>query len=133
MKILLIDDDRVLRRVIERILSKAGYGMITASEGDEGLRLATEANPDLILLDMMLPKLIGLSVLRILKQNSSTKHIPVIVLSGLSQQNEAKLRREGAAGYLEKSDELLDGKMASLIRAIESSGNSRVIPAGITR
>ncbi len=120
MKILLIDDDKLLRRAIERTLTKAGYDMISAGDGEEGLQLAAETNPDVILLDMMLPKLTGLSVLRMLKQISYTKDTPVIVLSGLAQHNEAKLRKEGAAGYLEKSDELFDDSMAPLVRAIES-------------
>ncbi len=127
MKILLIDDDRLLRRAIERTLSKAGYNMIVAADGEEGLRLATEADLNLIVLDMMLPKMTGLSVLRKLKQDPLTKQIPVIVLSGLSQHNEAKLRKEGAAGYVEKSDEVFDNDLTHLIRAIESIlGNTRV-------
>jgi two-component system, OmpR family, alkaline phosphatase synthesis response regulator PhoP len=119
MKILLIDDDRMLRRAIERTLGKAGYNMISAADGEEGLRLATETNPDLIVLDMMLPKLTGLGVLRTLKQNRLTKQIPVIVLSGLSQHNEAKLRKEGAAAYIKKP-ETFDDNLTLLIYAIES-------------
>jgi DNA-binding response OmpR family regulator len=126
MKILLIDDDRLLRRTIERTLTKAGYNMICAGDGEEGLHLAAETNPDLILLDMMLPKLNGVGVLRMLKQNSYTKHIPVIVLSGLSQHNEAKLRKEGAAGYVEKSNEVFDNNFASLVSAIESAGKPTI-------
>ena len=118
MKILLIDDDRLLRRVIERTLTKAGYELISCGDGEEGLRLATEASPDLILLDMMLPGLDGVSVLRRLKQEPSTNRIPVIVLSGLSQNNEAKLMKEGATKYLEKSDETFE-KNSALFRAIE--------------
>jgi DNA-binding response OmpR family regulator len=119
MKILLIDDDRLLRHAIERRLGKTGYNMIGAADGEEGLRLVAETNPDLILLDMMLPKLTGLNVLRKLKQNRLTKQIPVIVLSGLSQHNEAKLRKEGAAAYIEKS-ETFDNNLTLLIHAIES-------------
>jgi DNA-binding response OmpR family regulator len=126
MKILLIDDDRLLRRTIERTLTKAGYSMICAGDGEEGLHLAAETNPDLILLDMMLPKLNGVGVLRMLKQNSYTKHIAVIVLSGLSQHNEAKLRKEGAAGYVEKSNEVFDNNFASLVSAIESAGKPTI-------
>jgi DNA-binding response OmpR family regulator len=118
MKILLIDDTRLMRRAIERALTKAGYGVISSGDGEEGLRLAAATNPNLILLDMMLPGLDGVSVLRRLKQEPSTSRIPVIVLSGLSQNNEAKLMKEGAAKYVEKSDETIE-KNSALFRVIE--------------
>jgi CheY-like chemotaxis protein len=67
------------------------------------LRLALNNTPDIIVLDMLLPKLGGIDVLRALKQDSGTRNIPVIALSGLPRSNEAKLIREGAVSYLEKS------------------------------
>ena len=59
MKILIVDDSRLLRISNERTLMKAGYEVITAADGEEGLRLAIESKPDLVVLDMMLPKLSG--------------------------------------------------------------------------
>jgi DNA-binding response OmpR family regulator len=118
MKILLIDDDKLLRRAIERTLAKAGYDLICCGDGEEGVRLAAETSPDLILLDMMLPKLPGVNVLRQLKQITSTKDIPVIVLSGLSQNNAAKLLKEGAAKYMEKTEKIFQ-KDSALFLAIE--------------
>jgi DNA-binding response OmpR family regulator len=103
LTILIIEDSRFLQLVIERVLVKAGYRVLKTSDGEDGLRVARENLPDLILLDMMLPKVGGVNVLRALKKNALTANIPVIVLSGLSQTNEAKLRGEGAAVYLEKS------------------------------
>jgi CheY-like chemotaxis protein len=82
---------------------RAGYTVISASDGDEALLIAAAGRPDLIVLDMMLPKLSGPEVLRFLKKDVRTADIPVIVCSGLSQKNEAKLRREGAIAFLEKS------------------------------
>lgn len=80
---------------------------------------------------MMLPRLTGVSVLRELKHNPLTKPIPVIVLSRLSQHNEAKLRKEGVAAYIEKSDQALDNNLTVLIHTIESvlSNASVVQPA----
>jgi DNA-binding response OmpR family regulator len=95
--------------VIERILNKAGYDMIHAADGDMALSMAREQHPDLILLDLMLPKVSGHDVLKTLKQDAATQKIPVIILSGLSQNNEIKLRKDGAALYFEKS-QLLDSK-----------------------
>ena len=99
MKILLIEDSKFQRVANGRALVKAGYDVNHAADGEEGLRSARENIPDLILLDMMLPKVSGLDVLRALKGDILAKHIPVIVLSGLGQANEAKLLKEGAAAF----------------------------------
>jgi CheY-like chemotaxis protein len=85
------------------MLRKAGYRVVIAVDGMEALSVARENHPDLILLDMMLPKLDGPSVLRALKADPVTAHIPVVVVTGLCQKNEEKLLRDGAAAFLEKS------------------------------
>jgi CheY-like chemotaxis protein len=103
LKVLVIDDNVHLQIAFKKILSVAGYAVQFASDGEQGLRLALKKKPDIIVLDMLLPKLGGVEVLRALKRDSVTKDIPVIALSGLPQSNEAKLRREGAVSYLEKS------------------------------
>ena len=93
--------------------------------------MAREKNPDVIVLDMMLPGISGPDLLRILKQDPGTSSIPVIVLSSLSRTNEAKLKAEGAALYLEKSLLGVETGCAPLIRAIEGvlSGANEVRPA----
>jgi len=106
--ILLVEDSRFLRIATERTLSKAGYRVICAGDGDEALVLAGSNIPDLIVLDMLLPKLSGPEVLRSLKKNDRTAHIPVIVLSGLSQNNGPRLVQEGADAFLEKGSLLED-------------------------
>jgi CheY-like chemotaxis protein len=103
LKVLVIDDNLHLQIAFKKILSVAGYAVQFASDGREGLRLAVNKTPDIIVLDMLLPKLGGVEVLRALKQDPETKNIPVIALSGLPRSNEAKLLREGAVSYLEKS------------------------------
>jgi CheY-like chemotaxis protein len=120
MKILLIEDSKFQRIANERALVKAGYGVLHAGDGEEGLRVALENLPDLILLDMMLPKVSGLDVLRALKGDVLVKHIPVIVLSGLGQANEDKLRSEGAAAFVTKSEKSLENNSSLLIRTVES-------------
>src|ERR1035438_10754649 len=100
--ILLVEDSKFLRIATERILTKAGYQVICAGDGDEALALAGSSLPDLIVLDMLLPKLSGPEVLRSLKKNDLTAHIPVVVLSSLSQNNGPKLMQEGADSFLEK-------------------------------
>jgi DNA-binding response OmpR family regulator len=119
MKILLIEDSKFQRIANERALVTAGYEVIHAADGEEGLRVARNDVPDLILLDMMLPKVSGLDVLRALKGDVLVKHVPVIVLSGLGQANETKLMGEGAAAFLTKSDKFLENNSSLLIRAVE--------------
>ncbi len=119
MKILLIEDSKFQRIANQRALSKAGYEVIQAEDGEEGLRVARENIPDLILLDMMLPKISGLEVLRILKLEPLIKHIPVVVLTGLGQGNEAKLLQDGAAAFLLKSEKSLENNSLLLIQTVD--------------
>jgi CheY-like chemotaxis protein len=116
--ILLVDDSRLVRTANHRALNRAGYDVIDAEDGQRGLELAQERLPDLILLDMMLPKVSGPQVLRTLKNDPRTNSIPVIALSALSQKNKEKLEQDGAAGYVEKSDDLLRNDSAVLVKAI---------------
>src|ERR1017187_120005 len=76
-KILLVEDSKFLRLATERALARAGYEMSSASDGEEALRVAREKVPDLILLDMLLPKMSGPDVLKALKQDASTRAIAV--------------------------------------------------------
>jgi CheY-like chemotaxis protein len=99
---LLVEDSKFLRIATERTLTRAGYRVIWAGDGDEALVLAGSSLPDLIVLDMLLPKLSGPEVLRSLKKNDLTAQIPVVVLSSLSQNNGRKLVKEGATAFLEK-------------------------------
>jgi twitching motility two-component system response regulator PilH len=101
--VLLVEDSKVQKLAIEKILIAGGYLVLLARDGDEGLSLAREAKPDLMLLDLILPKLSGFEVLQTMKRDPATAAIPVIVLSRLSQENEAEMKRQGAIAYFEKS------------------------------
>jgi CheY-like chemotaxis protein len=117
-KILLVEDSKFLRLATERALARAGYEMSSAADGEEALRVAREKLPDLILLDMLLPKLSGPEVLVALKKDSLTRGIPVVVISGLSQKNAERLQADGAAGFLEKSALELDKGSDKLLAAV---------------
>ena len=119
-KVLLVDDSKFLRMANERALSKAGFEVTTAADGEEALRIANDKLPDIILLDMMLPNISGPDVLKALKANPATMHIPVIVLTSLSQKNEEKLIQEGAAAYFEKSTLDLDKSSDRLAATVET-------------
>jgi len=101
-RVLLVEDSKFLRLANERALTRAGYDVVTASDGEEALKVAGEKRPDVVLLDLMIPKITGPEVLKTLKANPETAPIPVIILSSLSQLNEEKLIKEGAAAYFEK-------------------------------
>ena len=122
--ILLVEDSRFLRMAIEQVLVRAGYKVLTASDGEEALRIAYSRIPHLIVLDMLLPKLGGPEVLQALKGSALTAHIPVIVLSSLSQKNEAKLKQAGAVAYFEKSKLELDQHSASLLQIVKRTLDS---------
>jgi CheY-like chemotaxis protein len=119
-KVLLVEDSKLLRLSNECALVKAGYEVLTASDGEEALRIAIEKLPDVIVLDLLLPKLGGFEVLRALKSKPKTSDIPVIVLSGLSQRNAEKLLQEGAEAYFEKSTLELDKSPEKLSIAVET-------------
>ena len=101
---LLLEDRKFLRLATERALVRAGYDVSTAIDGEQALQMAREKLPDLILLDMLLPKMTGPDVLHALKKDSTTAEIPVIVCTGLSQKNAARLQADGAFAFLEKSE-----------------------------
>jgi len=119
-KVLLVEDSKFLRMASEHALSKAGFQVSTAADGEEALQVANDKLPDIILLDMMLPRISGLDVLRALKKNPATKHIPVMVLTSLSQQNEERILNEGADAYFEKSALELDKNSDRLAATVET-------------
>jgi len=134
MKILLIEDSRFLRSAIERSLVKAGHEVTGIADGREALNAARTGFPDLILLDMMLPGLEGTCVLKELKHDAATSHIPVIVLTGLSQKNETKMRKAGAAAYFEKSSLDLEKNPDALVQVVASVlGTSSKVSAPMER
>jgi len=119
MNILIVDDSRFLRLANERALRGVGHNVICASDGEEGLRLARERKPDLIVLDMLLPKLSGPEVLRAVRKDQETAHIPIMVLTSLPQCNEEKLLGEGATAYFEKSLLIVDKGSGPFVEAVE--------------
>jgi CheY-like chemotaxis protein len=107
--ILVIEDDRYLRRSEEVMLRRHGDRVVSAEDGEAGLRMARELLPDLILLDLVMPKVQGFEVLRQLKADVATKDIPVIVLSNLSQDHDrAATLKAGASEYYVKANLTLD-------------------------
>ena len=108
-RILLVEDDRFLRRACEIGLQRLGFTVVTAADGEEGLRLARTEAPDLILLDILMPRMSGIEVLRALKADEGTRNIPVLVLSNSSREDSMQQAMTlGAIGYLVKANLSLD-------------------------
>jgi CheY-like chemotaxis protein len=117
-EILLIEDSKFMRVAVQRALTGAGYIVHATNHGEAGLRAARETLPDLIVLDLVLPTISGLDVLKALKRDGITKNIPVIVLAALSEAIEEELLHEGAAACVEKSDKLFENDSVALIHAV---------------
>ena len=102
-RILVVDDTKDVLQVVSRRLQSWGYEAITADSGEEGLRVAEEQVPDLILLDIMMPKLKGREVCARLKANPKTQKIPVIFLTALGLADHVKAGMDlGADDYIVK-------------------------------
>src|ERR1700739_4290063 len=117
-KILLVDDSKFLRLATERALAWGGYDVSAATDGPNALEIAREKNPDLILLDMLLPKMTGPDVLKALKKDPATAGIAVVAFTGLSQKNAVRLEQDGACAFLDKSALELDKGCDTLLSAL---------------
>jgi DNA-binding response OmpR family regulator len=114
--ILFIEDESALQKTLGDFLREQGFEVISALNGEDGLKLAKAKNPDLILLDLILPKMGGFEVLKTLKETNETKEIPVIVLTNLeSMEDIDKALSLGATTYLVKASYSLE-EVAEKIR-----------------
>lgn len=102
-KILVIDDSPTERHVIVEILNRGNYQIITAETGEEGIEKARSEQPDLIIMDVVMPGLNGYQATRTLTRDESTKHIPIIVCTSKGQETDKIWGlRQGAHDYLTK-------------------------------
>jgi two-component system, OmpR family, alkaline phosphatase synthesis response regulator PhoP len=117
-KIVIADDDRMFRKAAETTLRRQGYAVVTASDGEEALQLIRSERPDIIVLDLIMPKLQGFDVLQVLKQDSVTTAIPVIVLSSLTQEQDKQEALDlGAVAYFNKAT----FSLGELVKQVEST------------
>jgi DNA-binding response OmpR family regulator len=101
--VLVADDEEDIRALVAFRLKRAGYEVITAADGEEALLLATSRLPDLAVLDMMMPKATGLEVTRSMREQATTKDIPVILLTARTQESDVSRGFEaGADDYVKK-------------------------------
>lgn len=105
--ILVVDDEASIRKTVSRRLEREGYSVITADSGEEGLRLAGEQLPDLVLLDIMMPKMKGRDVCKHLKADPLTSRIPVIFITALGLADHVRIGMSlGADDYIVKPFEV---------------------------
>lgn len=121
-KILIIEDDSILLKAMQEFLSADGFDVITASDGEEGLRFARSKSPDLVLLDIILPKVNGFEVLKEIKDNPQIKKVPIVLLTNLGGLNDVeKALALGASTYLVKSDYKLEEISQKIRETLEMS------------
>ncbi len=118
-KILFIEDEAAIQKTLGESLRNKGYDVQSALDGEAGLRLAKSEKPDLILLDLILPKLHGLDLLEKIRQDKETKDIPVIILTNLENVGEVERALElGATTYLVKANYSLEEVVAKVKKAL---------------
>lgn len=117
--ILFIEDESSLQKTFADMLTREGYEMVPALDGETGLRLALEQKPDLVLLDLILPRIHGLEVLKKLKEAPATKEIPVIILTNLEDMESVqKALILGATTYLVKASYTLEEVLEKIKNAL---------------
>jgi len=112
-KVLVVDDEKVLLELLLSKIKQAGFAAVGARDGDEGLQKALAEHPDLILLDIIMPKMDGITMLKKLREDAWGKTAPVIMLSNLNTAEAVEKSLEnGAYDYLVKVDYSLDDLVA---------------------
>lgn len=127
-KILIVEDEKSLRQVLKEKLEKEGFDILEAPDGKEGLKLALEKNPDLILLDIMMPIMDGFEMAQKLRQEEKKRsivvknQIPIIFLTNLSgEENMAQAQKIGIYKYLVKSNLQIEGVVRQIKEELDKS------------
>lgn len=123
LKILLIEDEEMLANMYEVKFKNEGYDLVKAADGAMGLEMAKTMQPNFILLDIIMPKMDGFSVLKSLKEDPSTKNIPVMLLTNLGQDEDVQKGKQlGAVGYLVKANVTPSEVVASVQKELAKLG-----------
>jgi DNA-binding response OmpR family regulator len=130
ISILIIDDDRIIRMILQSTLSAKGFDVHIAEDGASGLKIAQEEDIDVILLDWMMPEIDGMQVLRKLKQNKKTEHIPVFMLTGKEDRRDIdRAVSSGIDDYIIKpiNTSQIHTMIRERLKKIRDAGNGRKI------
>lgn len=123
VKILVVEDEEILLTALSEELQQGGYDVLGAADGEEGLVKVKDYKPDLILLDLVMPKMDGMTVLKRLKDDSATRDIPVVILTNLSDYERiSEALSLGAKDYLVKANYSLNDLMDKIKTVLSRSG-----------
>lgn len=115
IRVLIVDDSPTETYKMSNLLARSGYEVLTAASGEEGLEIARQERPDIVLMDIVMPGLNGFQATRQLSRDEHTRHIPVIIVTTKDQETDRVWgQRQGARGYLTKP---VEGKV--LVQTIE--------------
>ncbi len=118
-RVLIVDDSPTDIHVFSTALTDAGYEVVTAADGEEGVQLAKDIEPDLILMDLVMPRLNGFQATRKIHRNSTTSHIPILIVSTKSQDTDREWgMRQGAKDYMTKPVDM--GKLVQKVARLMS-------------
>ncbi|MCK4858998.1 MAG: response regulator [Candidatus Omnitrophica bacterium] len=129
-KILIVDDEKDILELLKYNLEKAGYSVLTAKSGEQALESVKKEKIDLILLDLMLPKIDGLEVSKILKRDNQTEFIPIIMLTAKGEESDIIIGLElGADDYITKpfSPKVLVARVKAVLRRLEEKLESKKV------
>lgn len=116
-KILVADDSELILRMATDLLSEAGFVVITAGDGSTAMRRIQEEHPDLVVLDLLMPRMTGFDVLREIRQDERLKGIPVLIMSGVYKEDVVShLWQMGASGFMDK--DLLADSLVFRVRSL---------------
>jgi len=119
-KILIIEDESILQKALSDILKEQNYEIVNALDGEKGLKMAISQIPDLIILDLILPKKEGFEVLEELKNNQKTEKVPVIILTNIERMEDMEKAFElGATAYLIKAQYKLEEIVQKINETLE--------------
>lgn len=128
MKVLIVEDDQFYAKIYKKKFEVDGNQVEACTDGESGLAKVKEFVPDVILLDIMMPKLDGFEVLERLKADASTKNIPVVMMTNLStEEDKEKAQQKGALIYIVKSD-LTPAQVVTAIKAALGAGATKASP-----
>ncbi len=131
--ILVVEDEKNILELVKYNLEQEGYRVLTANRGDSGLDLALKQNPDLVILDLMLPEIDGIEVCKILKQNEKTFFMPIIMLTAKSQEADRVVGLElGADDYVTKpfSPRELMARVKAVLRRVQEKPKKEIVKIG---
>lgn len=124
-RVLVVEDSKLFQMSYRSTLTRAGYEVTLVSSGSQVLPAALASRPDVILLDLLLPGMSGMDVLRLLKQSDELRLIPVVVISALPPVNQQRVQGEGAARYLHKEEVTDDTLLSAVTEALAISRKQR--------